>query len=165
MTRLYQTLALVTALLFTAMAPAAPDDIDGGEIIDRVSRVLRVSPETAQTWHAGVASLDTWPARLERALLETLGPQPLRNPDRALRTLENLAVEHATGVRISDEARETLTVIVQLIDRVHSHAREHARAAQALEEEREAHRETLDKLKALRAIDHQIDERQDNGGR
>lgn len=165
MTRLPGILFLTAALLFTAVAAAAPGDIDGSDIIDRVSRVLRVTPETAETWYEGVVNLDTWPARLERALLETLGPQPLRNPESGLGTLEDLVLEPPENVRVTDEAREALAVVVQLIDRLHSLARERDRAAQALEEERRAHGETLDKLNALREIDHQIDERKDNGGR
>jgi hypothetical protein len=70
----------------------------------------------------------------------------------------------SSEVQVTAGARETLAVIVSLIRRQVSLARQRDRATRALDEEREAHRQTLDKLDALRAIDRQLDERENNGG-
>lgn len=165
--RLYRKLFILPSALLLAvnLSMAEPEDIHGPDIINRVDRVLRVSPSTARTWHAGVASLDTWPARLERALLETLGPPELREAEAGLHALEILLDEASTSTPVTDEARETLAVLVELIDRQVALAREHDRATRALEAEREAHRQTTDKLNSLRQIDHQLDERENDGGR
>lgn len=164
MKRLYPTLVLMIILLVAGPAQSAPDEIGGADIIDRVDRVLRVSPDTADTWYAGVSSLDAWPARLERALLETLGPADLRDARAGVQTLEALLKEQSTGVRVTEGARETLSIVVELARRAVSLEEQRNRAEAELEREREAHQTTLDKLKALRDIDHQLDEREENGG-
>lgn len=165
MKRFCRSLSLVVVLLAIGLAQAAPHEIDGADITNRVDRVLRVSPDTAETWYAGVSSLDAWPARLERALLETLGPAGLRDARAGLQTLEDLLEEQPASVRVTAGAREVLSVVVELIRRALSMEEERDRAAAELEREREAHRQTLDKLRALREIDHQLDERKENGGR
>lgn len=165
MTRLSRIAALLAILLITTPGQATQDEIQGVDIIDRVARVLRVSPETATTWHAGVASLEAWPARLERALLETLGPRGLRNVESGLQTLETLRDAPPADHRITEDARRTLSVIIELIDRIATVEAQRNQSDSALEQEREAHRQTMDKLNALREIDHQLDERDDNGER
>lgn len=163
---LFRILLFLSTVLFAANWVAAEsDDIDGADIIDRVDRVLRVSPATARTWHAGVAGLDAWPARLEQALLETLGPAELREAEAGLQTLRALLEEESPDTPVTDSGRETLAVIVELVGRQVSLARERNQSVRALEAEREAHRQTTEKLNALRDIDQQLDERQDNGGR
>ncbi|RFF29677.1 hypothetical protein [Wenzhouxiangella sediminis] len=164
MLRLTRILAAFALFLAASCLQAETDEIGGADIIDRVDRVMRVSADTAETWHAGVANLDTWPARLERALLQTLGPPAMQDTQAGMQALERLLEERPQGVHVDQEARETLSVVIELIRRAVSAQRESDRAASALEHEREAHRRTLDKLEALREIDHQLDEREDNGG-
>ncbi len=158
-------IALAVVMFSTGLAQAAADEIGGADIIDRVERVLRISPDTADTWHAGVSRVDTWPARLERALLETLGPAGLRDPHSGLQTLEALMDEQPTEVQLTQSARQTLSVVVELIRRAVALEEQHDHARTELEREREAHQKTLDKLRALREIDHQLDERKENGAR
>src|SRR5699024_8746169 len=91
--------ALAFVMLSAAPAQAAAEQINGADIIDRVERVLRIGPDTAATWHAGVSRVDTWPARLEGALLETLGPAGLRDPHSGLQMLEALMDEQPAEVQ------------------------------------------------------------------
>jgi len=125
----------------------------------QIDRVLRVNPETAGIWLAGVENLETWSARLEHALLEALGPAEMREAGAGLESLRILLEEAPT-----ESARETLAVIVDLIEHQVSLAIERDRVARELEAERQAHRKTTDKPNALRQIDHQLDERENNGG-
>jgi len=157
--------ALVVALMIASTGSAAADEIAAADLIDRVGRVLRVTPATAATWYAGVVNLDAWPAQLERALLETLGPVELRQPEPGLQSLKQLLHQSPPDVHVREAARETLAVIVELIKREHAAAQQRDQARQELREERAAHQQTLEKLNALRQIDHQIDERNGNGGR
>ncbi|NEZ04732.1 hypothetical protein G4Y73_11265 [Wenzhouxiangella sp. XN201] len=161
--RIFLILALV--LIAAPASAAEPDYIDGAHIIDRVDRAMRVNPSTAGIWYAGVANLDSWPARLERALLETLGPAELRETEVGLQTLRTLLKEDSPIIPVTRNGRDTLSVIVQLVETQLALAHERDRIARALEHEREAHRQTTDKLNALRQIDHQLDERESDGGR
>lgn len=164
MTRFSRLPVLLAILLITTPGQAVQDEIQAVDIMDRVDRVLRVGPDTAATWHAGLANLEAWPARLERALLETLGPRELRNVEDGLQMLETLRDSPPADHHITDHARRTLSVIVELIKRIATMEAQRNRSNSALEQEREAHRQTLEKLNALREIDHQLDEREDNGG-
>lgn len=157
--------ALAVSLLMACPLPAVASEIVASDLIDRVNRVLRVTPATAATWYAGVVSLDAWPAQLERALLETLGPNELRQPELGLQSLQQLLQESPPDVRIDEAARATLAVLVELIEREHAAVQQRDHARHELREERAAHQQTLEKLNALRQIDHQIDERNGHGDR
>lgn len=158
-------LILALALIAAPTSAAEPDYIDGAHIIDRVDRAMRVNPSTAGIWYAGVANLDSWPARLERALLETLGPAELREAEVGVQTLRTLLKEDSPIIPVTRNGRDTLSVVVQLVETQLALAHERDRIARALEHEREVHRQTTEKLNALRQIDHQLDERESNGDR
>lgn len=165
MKRLPGPLSLITALLLTASAQAAPDEIGGADIINRVERVQRVSAETAATWYAGVSNLDAWPARLEQALLKTVGPGKLRDSEAGLQMLEALLEPRSSeDTHVSEGAMEALSVLIELIRRAADAEAQRDSAASELEREREAHRQTLEKLRSLREIDQQLDERKDSNG-
>jgi len=158
-------IACVIVLLLAVDLQAAADEIDSADIINRVERVQRVSAETAATWYAGVSNLDAWLAQLEQALLKTLGPGKLRDARSGLQMLETLLENRpAENTRITDDALETLSVVTELVRRSISAEEQRDRVASELERERKAHQQTLEKLRALREIDQQLDERKDSDG-
>lgn len=158
-------IAFIIGFWFNVDARAGQDEIGSADIINRVERVQRVGAETAATWYAGVSNLDAWLAQLEQALLITLGPARLRDPQAGLQTLETLLkTQPADSTRITEDGLETLAVVTALIRRVVTAEEQRDRAASELKLEREAHQQTLEKLRALREIDQQLDERKDNKG-
>ncbi len=169
--------SLLAALLvaFGAPAPLAAqtdntdpaEAVEADDIIGRVDRVLRVDADNARIWYAGVAQVDDWTGRLERSLLEILGPDDLRDPQRGLERLERLAEVAPNDRPLEGEAATTLVVVTRLLAQTVDAKRERRRMTRALQSEREAHLRTLEKLAALREIDEEIearDRKNDEGG-
>lgn len=142
------------------------DTVTAGDIAVRVERALRADDANARTWYAGLTHLDHWTARLERSLLEILGPAEIQDPDHALEQLERLARGLPDNRRLEPGARTTLRVVTDLLARLTDSSRERQQLSQALAREREAHLRTLEKLAALREIDEELDarEREPDGG-
>ncbi len=157
---------LLAGLMALASAQAEPPTrlageahvISAADLLDRAHRVLRVSEENAQTWYAGLERLDAWPASLERALLEALGPDSVRSPEFGLGPLRALLNETPDSVRLAPEAHQLLTVLISLLESQPTLAQRSEDLAAALERERQAHLETLNKLAALREIDEHIEQ-------
>lgn len=158
-------LVAAIALALAGLSAAEPVEITASDVIERAGRVLRTGPDNAATWHAGVAGLDAWPARLEKALLKALGPPALRDVDGARQALVDLLDEQSPELKLGSEARVLLLAMVEMLERQARVMRERDEALEALEQERAAHRATQEKLQALRRVDEQIEERDDNGGR
>ncbi|WP_376697291.1 hypothetical protein [Wenzhouxiangella sp. EGI_FJ10305] len=135
------------------------DAITPTDIVVRVDRALRIDDTNAHTWYAGLTHIEDWTARLERSLLEILGPAEIRNADRALEGLEQLAQDTPTDRRLEQGTSTTLKVITELLARQIDSNRDRQRLSRALDTEREAHLRTLEKLAALREIDEELEER------
>lgn len=174
MKRIIITLAAMLAAVALASPGAAQTDntpgseaVDAGDIIGRVERVLRMDADNARLWHTGLAHVDDWTGQLERALLEILGPDDLRDPERGLEQLEQLADAEPDASGLDDTAATALAVVTRLLAQQIEADRERQRMARALQGERAAHLRTLEKLAALREIDEEIEARDrqaDDGG-
>lgn len=157
-------MAGLLALVTTQVQPQEPEGrpdavITSSDLLDRADRALRVSKESARTWHAGLAHLESWPATLEKALLEALRPDSVPSRELGLDYLVEILDASPDPSRLSPDARQILTLIVSLLERQKSLTEQSERLAEALEQERLAHLDTLTKLAALREIDDQIEER------
>ncbi|RFF28854.1 MULTISPECIES: hypothetical protein [unclassified Wenzhouxiangella] len=159
---------LVTVLILAGVALSAgarsggernDDAITPTDIVVRVDRALRVDDSNAHTWYAGLTHAEDWTARLERSLLEILGPAEIRNANRALERLEQLARDMPTDRRLEQGTSTTLKVITELLARQINSNRDRQKLSRALDTEREAHLRTLEKLAALREIDEELDGR------
>lgn len=159
----------VLALILAGAASLASAQSDGetideaitaADIIVRVERALRADDTNAHTWYAGLTHADHWTARLERALLEILGPAEIHDADRALEQLEQLAKELPNDRPLEHNARSALRVVTELLTRLTDSDRERQELSQALDRERRAHLRTLEKLAALREIDEELDARE-----
>lgn len=154
-------LILATAQLQSQEPDYRSDEvISGSDLLDRTDRALRVSDESARTWHAGLTHLDTWPATLEKALLEALRPDSIDSRELGVDYLVEILDASPDPSRLSPDARRILTLMVSLLERQEELSEQSEALAEALEQERLAHLETLTKLAALREIDVQIEERE-----
>lgn len=169
----------VTALLLAGMAFALPgaswaqqgagngeERISSDEVIERTGRALRVGPDSAETWVEGLAGVDAPRARLEHALLQAIGPLPVRNRQAGLERLREMLDDEIGRGAFDTEAAKTLRVLISLIGANTALAAENERLRAALRDERETHQQTLDKLAALRDIEDQLEARNgdnDNG--
>lgn len=155
---------LLAGAAFSVGAQSEQEAIDevvtATDIVVRVERALRADDANARTWHAGLTHADHWSARLERSLLEILGPPDIHNPDRALEQLEQLAEELPNERLLEQHARSALRIVTELLTRLTDSDHERQRLAQALDREREAHLRTLEKLAALREIDEELEARE-----
>lgn len=164
--RLAALLLLLAAATGAGGQSQSNDTISADDILARAERALQADDEHARLWYAGLSLAEQWPARLERSLLEVLGPPGVRDPDRGIDELERMAGEKAPDYRLEPAARSALEVIAALARRQLAASRDRQRLAHALDTERAAHLRTLEKLAALREIDEELDarEREADGG-
>lgn len=147
-------------------ANSGEERISSDEVIERTARALRVSPDSAETWLDGIIGVDDPHARLEHALLEAIGPVPVRNRQGGLESLRDMLDDQNKRIALEAQAANTLRVIISLIGANTALAAENERLRAALRDERETHQQTLDKLAALRDIEDQLEARNgdnDNG--
>lgn len=147
-------------------ASNSEERISSDEVIERTARALRVSPDSAETWLEGLAGVNDPRARLEHALLQAIGPVPVRNRLAGLERLREMFDDEIRRGAFDAEAAKTLRVIISLIGANTALAGENERLREALRDERETHQQTLDKLAALRDIEDQLEARNgetDNG--
>lgn len=167
-------LLLALAAWNTAAAQSPADQADdprafhvvtAEEIAERARRVLNMDPDTALIWHSGMVNADNWLVQLELALMEAAGPEDVRKPDDGVKRLRDLLEQGRRQGRLSSGAELTLEVVITLINDKAVLGAKRDMLRQRLEEERQAHLETLEKLAALRDIEQQLDQREtDNGG-
>lgn len=165
----------VVVVLFAGMSLASPtplaqqgagsgeERISSNEVIERTGRALRVSPDSAETWLEGLTGVDAPRARLEHALLEAIGPVPVRDRQSGLDRLREMLDDPSKRATLDAEAANTIRVIISLIGANTALAAENHRLRGALRDERETHQQTLDKLAALREIEEQLEARNGNG--
>lgn len=164
MTRI--SLLLLATLLGTAPAFAQDRDDDdssaqitSSDIIERAGHALRLSADSARTWHSGLVHLGDWHARLERALLEALGPEDLRRGQTTAADLHQLLEQTPPESPLTDSGRASLELLAELIERLETLEASVRRLGEALDQERAAHQETQEKLAALRQIETEIEQR------
>ncbi|MFW5926946.1 MAG: hypothetical protein ACOCSR_02750 [Wenzhouxiangella sp.] len=158
------TLLAASALLspdgVRSAQPGTEPVIEATDVINRLDRVLQVDADTARIWYAGLVHVDDWSGRLERALLEVLGPAEVRNRERGLERLRRLAEEVPDTTSIDAATQLTVVVVTELLAREVESDRERERLEQGLAAERQAHLRTLEKLASLREIDQELDTRE-----
>lgn len=135
------------------------------EILARIDRNRRMSPESARMMISGLKGQSQPAMVLELILLESYGPEAVRDPASAHTRLQQLLADTRA------DADESFIVPLELLERELALRLELARDCRDLRaelaEERHAHTETRAKLEALRAIDEDMETREsenDSGG-
>lgn len=138
--------------------------VTGDDIIERARRVLQMKPDNAPIWHSGMVNANHWLVQFELAFLEAAGPEVVRNRAAGLRRLNELRDQARQRGILTDGAGKTLEVLISLVEANAELAADRDRLAGELDEERQEHLETLDKLAALRDIEQQLDQRPEDDG-
>lgn len=128
------------------------------DVLDRVQRYSRLTPENVEMWLEGLQHMRHPLAELELALLEIYGPEPARDPVSGIERLSLLA-ENPGGALTPDGAR-LLNVLAGHATRQIELERQVDTLASRLERERRAHLATLEKLEALRQIERELESQQ-----
>ncbi len=144
----------------TARSGMAADEHDGkrieaGDVLLRIQRAGKMGPDNAQLWRAGLEAMEHPFAILEIALFEIYGPGPVREPRSGLERLQWLKQRHSSA--LAPEARQLLSVLGAHISEQLLLEERQELLSRVLEQERQAHQETREKLESLRQIDRQLE--------
>lgn len=135
-------------------APATEVQISVADLLKRISRYRQVAGAEAETWHAGLRQMSGAAAQLELALLEIYGPEPVADVKSGLARVEDLRAQpaHWPGE------------VVNFLELIAFHADDRLKQtshcetlALRLHQERDAHDQALEKLRALREIERQLE--------
>jgi hypothetical protein len=139
-----------------AMDPASLNEPTVADVLERIERYQRVELRDPDSLYKGLERMNSPVAELELALLELYGPQAVRNRRSGL---ERMAWLNERG---DDVFSQDLRRLLRVLDGHHRQAAEtesHCREVErALAAEREEHRETQDRLRALRMIERQLED-------
>ncbi len=137
------------------------------DVLERIERYQRVQLQELDNWRQGLERMNTVVAELELALLEVYGPEPVRHHRRGLERMSRL--HQGEAGHLSEDVRHLLRVLAtqqQSLLKTEAGCRE---LESELAEERHEHRETQNRLRALRMIERQLEDTQsetaENDGR
>ncbi|MFU8830905.1 MAG: hypothetical protein ACNA7J_02000 [Wenzhouxiangella sp.] len=137
-----------------AKAPAMEVQLSVADMLERISRYQQVPGARAETWHAGLRLMNGSAAQLELALLEIYGPEPVADVKSGLARVEDLRAQ----------STHWPAEVARLLELITFHADERLRQTSycealvlRLRQERDAHDQALEKLRALREIERQLE--------
>ena len=165
--RLIVVLALAAPLCAVGQVATGGDDlasnsaVSAADILERIERFRRLSPESAGLIHDGLVLMESAPAQLDLALIELFGPEPLRDVDGVQDRLRRLLDEHSAA--LDSDATRLLHVLKQHTDRIIALENSLETQQRELDRERRAHQETRETLEALRQIDRELQSDSDEG--
>jgi hypothetical protein len=129
-----------------------------GDVLERIERYQRIRLQSARTWYKGLERMDTVVAELELALLEVHGPEPVRNRHRGLERMGRLYRGEAGP--LPEDVRLLLRVLASQQEAILESERTCHQLEVELAREQQEHRETQDRLRALRMIERQLEDAQ-----
>lgn len=157
-------LAIALGCLWSPVVSGGPDMSEPsvlneptvGDLLERIERYQQVRLQDPESFHRGLQRMNSVIAELELALLEVYGPEPVRNRRRGLESMVRL---HQGDLgHLPEDVRQLLRVLAASQQMVLDTERECHELEIALDQERREHRETQDRLKALRMIERQLED-------